>query len=228
MIKELERNGMDQSKTALLLVDLQKEEGTSEIAGMSNILDKASSLSKMCRKKGIPVIYTRHINRGDGIALANKEPVNEQGQPLYYHSKTETIEIADEVKPEQQDIIIDKYRYSGFFESNLELMLKSLDVNHLIIGGVLTDVCVLSTALDAYYRDYQINIVKDICGTTTEGAHQAAMLMMANWIYDLQVYDTKEIGYKLTGEKYHVWESTEPDQLQFSADNIREQYAKFS
>ncbi|HLS60818.1 MAG TPA: isochorismatase family cysteine hydrolase, partial [Virgibacillus sp.] len=202
--------------------------GTSEIAGMSNILDKASSLSKMCRKKGIPVIYTRHINRGDGIALANKEPVNEQGQPLYYHSKTETIEIADEVKPEQQDIIIDKYRYSGFFESNLELMLKSLDVNHLIIGGVLTDVCVLSTALDAYYRDYQINIVKDICGTTTEGAHQAAMLMMANWIYDLQVYDTKEIGYKLTGEKYHVWESTEPDQLQFSADNIREQYAKFS
>ncbi|HLS60457.1 MAG TPA: isochorismatase family protein, partial [Virgibacillus sp.] len=64
---------MDQSKTALLLVDLQKEEGTSEIAGMSNILDKASSLSKMCRKKGIPVIYTRHINRGDGIALANKE-----------------------------------------------------------------------------------------------------------------------------------------------------------
>lgn len=219
---------MDQSKTALLLVDLQKEEGTSEIAGMSNILDKASSLSKMCRKKGIPVIYTRHINRGDGIALANKEPVNEQGQPLYYHSKTETIEIADEVKPEQQDIIIDKYRYSGFFESNLELMLKSLDVNHLIIGGVLTDVCVLSTALDAYYRDYQINIVKDICGTTTEGAHQAAMLMMANWIYDLQVYDTKEIGYKLTGEKYHVWESTEPDQLQFSADNIREQYAKFS
>jgi len=219
---------MDQSKTALLLVDLQKEEGTSEIAGMSNILDKASSLAKMCRKKGIPVIYTRHINRGDGIALANKEPVNEQGQPLYYHSKTETIEIADEVKPEQQDIIIDKYRYSGFFESNLELMLKSLDVNHLIIGGVLTDVCVLSTALDAYYRDYQINIVKDICGTTTEGAHQAAMLMMANWIYDLQVYDTKEIGYKLTGEKYHVWESTEPDQLQFSADNIREQYAKFS
>lgn len=219
---------MDQSKTALLLVDLQKEEGTSEIAGMSNILDKASSLAKMCRKKGIPVIYTRHINRGDGIALANKEPVNEQGQPLYYHSKTKTIEIADEVKPEQQDIIIDKYRYSGFFESNLELMLKSLDVNHLIIGGVLTDVCVLSTALDAYYRDYQINIVKDICGTTTEGAHQAAMLMMANWIYDLQVYDTKEIGYKLTGEKYHVWESTEPDQLQFSADNIREQYAKFS
>src|SRR5690625_3959450 len=111
---------MDQIKTALLLVDLQKEEGTSEIAGMINILDKASSLSKMCRKKGIPVIYTRHINRGDGIALANKAPVNEQGQPLYYHSNTETIEIADEVKPEQQDIIIDKYQNSRLLKSNRE------------------------------------------------------------------------------------------------------------
>src|SRR5690625_7711369 len=98
---------MDQSKTALLLVDLQKEEGTSEVAGMSNILDKASSLAKMCRKKGIPVIYTRHINRADGIALANKEPVNEQGQPLDYHSNTKTIEIADEVKSEQQNNIIE-------------------------------------------------------------------------------------------------------------------------
>ena len=219
---------MDQSKTALLLIDLQKEEGTSDITGMNEILENASNLAKMCRKKGIPVIYTRHINRGDGVALANKEPVNEQGEPLYYHSKTETIEIADEVKPEQQDITIDKYRYSGFFESNLELILKGLDVKHLIIGGVLTDVCVLSTALDAYYRDYQINIVKDICGTTTEGAHQAAMLMMANWIYDLQVYDTKEIRNKLTGEKHHVWKSTEPDQLQFTVDNMHEQYAKLS
>src|SRR5690625_7910561 len=97
---------MDQSKTALLLVDLQKEEGTSEIAGMSNILDKASSLSKMCRKKGIPVIYTRHINRGDGIALANKEPVNEKGKRLYYNWKPETIEFADEVKQKQQETII--------------------------------------------------------------------------------------------------------------------------
>src|SRR5690625_7066499 len=224
---------MDQSKTALLLVDLQKEEGTSEIAGMSNILDKASSLSKMCRKKGIPVIYTGDINQDDEIALANKETVNEQGQPLYYHSKTETIEIADEVKPEQQDIIIEKYRYSGFFESNLELMLKSLGVEHLIIGGVLTDVCVLSTALDAYYRDYQIHLVKDICGTTTEGAHMASVLMMANWIYDLKIYDAAEMEKKLVDKKqvdkkHDAWESTAPDQLQFSPDNLRSIYEKIS
>lgn len=219
---------MDISKTALLLIDLQKEEGTSAIARMDQILEKTSKLAKQCRKKGIPVIYTRHINRGDGIALANKEPVNEQGEPLYYHSSTRSIEVADEVKPENQDIIIDKYRYSGFFESNLELILKSLDVKHLIIGGVLTDVCVLSTALDAYYRDYQINIVKDMCGTTTEGAHMAAMAMMGNWIYDVKIYDAKEMEKKLTGETHHVWSSSAPDELQFTPDNLRDIYGNLS
>lgn len=228
IVNELERNEMDISKIALLLIDLQKEEGTSAIAGMDQILENTSSLAKLCREKGIPVIYTRHINRGDGIALANKEPVNKQGEPLFYHSSTASIEIADEIKPEKQDIIIDKYRYSGFFESNLELILKGLDVNHLIIGGVLTDVCVLSTALDAYYRDYQINIVKDMCGTTTEGAHMAAIAMMGNWIYDLKVYDAKEIEKKLMGETHHAWESTEPDELQFTPDNLRDIYGKLS
>ena len=219
---------MDMSKTALLLIDLQKEGGTSDVVGMEAILSHAASLADKCRQQGIPVIYTRHINRGDGLGLANEEPVNEAGEPIYYHSKTSTIEIADEVAPAPQDIIIDKYRYSGFFESNLELMLKSLGVEHLIIGGVLTDVCVLSTALDAYYRDYQINLVKDMCGTTTEGAHMASVLMMANWIYDMKIYDAAEMEKKLVGKKHDAWESTAPDQLQFSPDNLRSIYEKLS
>jgi len=224
---------MDMSKTALLLIDLQKEGGTSDVVGMEAILANAASLVDKCRQLGIPVIYTRHINRGDGLGLANEEPVNEAGEPIYYHSKTSTIEIAEEVAPAPQDIIIDKYRYSGFFESNLELILKSLGVKHLIIGGVLTDVCVLSTALDAYYRDYQINLVKDMCGTTTEGAHMASVLMMANWIYDLKIYDAAEMEKKLVDKKqvdkkHDAWESTAPDQLQFSPDNLRSIYEKLS
>lgn len=64
---------MDTTKTALLLIDLQKEEGTSDIAGMDKILERTASLINTCREKGIQIIYTRHINRHDGIALANKE-----------------------------------------------------------------------------------------------------------------------------------------------------------
>lgn len=219
---------MNGKNTALLLIDLQKEGGTSDVVGMDAIIEKTAALIKQCRQKGIPIIYTRHLNRGDAVGLANREPLNENGEPLYYHTGTEAIDIMEEVKPEPGDIIIDKYRYSGFHESSLELMLKSLQVNHLIIGGVLTDVCVISTAMDAYYRDYQINLVKDMCGTTTEGAHMAAILMMANWIYDIEIYDAHQLSNKLSGEEYRVWKSEGPDELQFTPENLRGVFGKLT
>jgi biuret amidohydrolase len=215
-------------KTALLLIDLQNEGGTSNVVGMDRILRNTALLIKNCREMNIPIIYTRHINRADAIGLANKEPLNDHGEPLYYHDKTDSIDIAASIKPEPHDIIIDKYRYSGFYESSLDLMLKSLGVGHLIIGGVLTDVCVLSTVMDAYYRDYQVSLVEDMCGTTTEGAHMAAVLMMANWVYDLQIYETAELCKKNNKEEYRVWESSEPDELQFSPDNMREVFSRLS
>ncbi|OIK10176.1 isochorismatase [Bacillus sp. MUM 116] len=219
---------MDLKKTALLLIDLQKESGTSDVVGMSEIVQNAELLVRTCRERGIPIIYTRHIGRADGIGLANKEPVNKQGEPIYYHAEMENIEIIDEIKPRKNDIVVDKYRYSGFYESSLDLMLKSLGINHLIVGGVLTDCCVLATVLDAYYRDYQVNLVKDMCGTTTLGAHMSSILIMANWIYDLKVYDAKQITNQVNGKEFHVWESSGPDQLQFSPDNVREVFSKLS
>jgi len=215
-------------KTALLLVDLQKEGGTSNVAGMDQILQKTALLIKKCREMNIPIIYTRHINRGDAIGLANKEPLNTLGEPLYYHDKTDAIEVADLIKPEPHDIIIDKYRYSGFHESSLDLMLKGLGIEHLLIGGVLTDVCVISTVMDAYYRDYQVSLVEDICGTTTEGAHMAAVLMMANWIYDIQIYEAAELRKRLNKEEFRVWTSSEPDELQFTPDNMRDVFSKIT
>lgn len=214
--------------TALLLIDLQNEDGTSAVVGMDGILQNTKKVLDICRDVGILVIYTRHINRADGIALANREPVDAKGEPLYYHSESSAIEIADLIRPEDGDLIVDKYRYSGFYESNLDLLLKGLGIQHLIVGGVLTDVCVLSTVMDAYYRDYQVSLVEDLCGTTTEGAHMAAMLMMANWIYDLEVYQTDELLKKMDGESYQVWSSEEPDALQFSPDNMRAVFAKLS
>ncbi|AOH53535.1 isochorismatase [Peribacillus muralis] len=219
---------MEKKKTALLLIDLQKEGGTSSVVGMNDIIENAKHLISACRHQEIPIIYTRHISRGDGIGLANKEPVNEEGEPIYYHSAKEAIEIRDEIKPQKNDIIIDKYRYSGFHESSLDLILKSLDIKHLIIGGVLTDCCVFATILDAYHRNYQVNLAKDMCGTTTLGAHMSAILMMANWIYDLKIYDSDQIGKMLSDQKHHVWEAQSPDQLQFSPDNLIEIYAKLN
>jgi len=217
---------MDISQTALLLIDLQKEGGTTAVIGMERIVKKAEETVKACRKLGLPIVYTRHINRSDGVGLQNNEPVDHTGKPIYYRSDTDNIDIIDQIKPQEQDIVIDKYRYSAFYGSELDTMLRGLGIKNLIIGGVLTDVCVLTTIYDAYNRNYQVNLLKDVCGTTTEGAHMSAILMMANWVYDLVVYDSEELIKMLHGEEHRYWKSSGPDELQFTPGNLSKIFAK--
>lgn len=216
----------DTRNTALLLIDLQNEPGTSDVPNMETILNNATLLINACREAGIPIIYTRHINRADAIGVSDGEPLDDSGRPVYYNSHSENIKISAELPVSEKDIIVDKHRYSGFFESSLEMVLKSLDVKHLLLGGVLTDVCVLTTAFDAYARNYQVNLIKDICGSTSEGSHMSSVVTMANWIYDINVYDTNNLIKKIQKKDHYTWKSKHPDSLGYSARQLKETYEK--
>ncbi|WP_085524315.1 cysteine hydrolase family protein [Tuberibacillus sp. Marseille-P3662] len=214
-------------KTAFVLIDVQKESEFG-IHGVNAVVDNAKLLIDECRKVGIPIIYTRHMNRKDTIGLSNEEPLTKDGQPVFYNDGTAAVDIIDKIKPEQHDIVIDKYRWSSFYDTSLDLILKSMGIEHLIMGGLVTDGCLMTSVFDAYFRDYQVNLVKDICGATNEGAQMASILIMANWVYDLAVYDTSEIIKKLSGQSYRSWESPYPDQLQFTPENMRQVFDKLN
>jgi len=120
-------------KSALLLIDLQKEGGNADgsmtnIAGegMGRIVDRAGSLLSWARATHVPVIYTRHVNRADGHGLVNREPVDADGSPLYYRSGTQAVEIIDAIRPQTGDIVVDKRRQSAFFETELDFILRGL------------------------------------------------------------------------------------------------------
>lgn len=218
---------MDKTKTALVLIDVQKESEFG-IEAVDAVVSNTELLIAECRKIGIPVIYTRHINREDTIGLSNVEPLTEDGKPVFYNDGTEAVEIMDSIKPEDGDIVIDKYRWSSFYDTSLDLTLRNMGVKHLIMGGFVTDGCLMTSVFDAYFRDYQVNLVKDMCGATNEGAHMASILMMANWVYDLAIYDTSEIIKKLNGELYKSWEQPYPDQLQFTPENMRQVFEELN
>lgn len=218
---------LNTNKTALVLIDMQKESEFG-IEGMDAVVNNAKWLIAECRKIGIPIIYTRHINRKDTIGLSNEEPLTEDGKPMFYNNETDAVDIIDKIKPEKHDIVIDKFRWSSFYDTNLDLMLKSMGVKHLIMGGFVTDGCLMTTVYDAYFRDYQVNLVKDMCGATNEGAQMASILIMANWVYDIAIYDTSEMIKKLAGKPYKCWESSYPDQLQFTPENMRQVFHKFN
>ncbi|MFZ3580192.1 cysteine hydrolase family protein [Virgibacillus sp. DJP39] len=215
---------MNIQESALVLIDLQKESNFG-LQQLDNVLDNSKHLIEACRQKNIPIIYTRQINRTDGVGLSKGEPINDDGTPFYYASNRENIEIFDELKPHENDIVIDKYRWSAFFDTNLDLMLKSLGAKHLIIGGFVTDGCLMTSVFDAYFKDYDIHLVHDICTTSNEGAHMASLMIMANWVYNLSIYDTKNFIKSINEEDYNKWEATAPDTLQFTPENMREVFS---
>ena len=84
--------------------------------------------------------------------------------------------MIDELTPGPHEEIINKTRNSAFLGTcSLEKILKERGVNHLILTGVGTDVCVESTARDAYQMDYRVTTVSDATGTCTKSDHLAAL-----------------------------------------------------
>ena len=213
---------MQNNKTALVLIDLQKESDFGLI-NMDSVVTHTQKIVEVAREKQMPIIYTRHINRQDGIGLSSGEPLNEDGTPYFYDSGTENIEIWDEIAPQKEDIVIDKYRWSAFFETELDLLLKSMGVTDLIVGGVVTDGCVMTSVYDAYFRDYNVRLIEEMCTASNEGSHQAAILNMANWVYNLKIYNTDNMLKKIQGEKHHYWASDKVDSKQFTAETLKEQ-----
>jgi nicotinamidase-related amidase len=212
------------SQAALLLVDMQKESRYG-IEGLEAAVAATVPVIAACRAAGIPVVYTRHVSRADGIGLSNAEVLDESGVPIYYRFDTDAVSVIDEIAPHSQDIVIDKHRWSGFHATSLDLMLRNLGVRHLIVGGFTTDCCVMTTVYDAYAHDYQVHLVKDMCAATNEGSHKSAVLMMANWVYDIEICGSTELMKQLEGEPHGSWASTAPDQKQFTAETLDDVYA---
>jgi nicotinamidase-related amidase len=214
---------MTSNKTALVLIDLQKESNFG-LDGLESVIKNAEQLIKACRSLNIPIIYTRQINRFDRVGLSKGEPLNQDGTPFFYTSTKESIEIFDEIKPHPEDIVIDKYRWSAFHETNLDLILKGLDVEELMIGGLVTDGCLMTSVFDAYFRDYEVQLIHDLCATSNEGAHMAAMMIMTNWVYNINVFDTENMIKKLNGESFTSLKPSKPDSYQFTPENMRETF----
>lgn len=89
-------------------------------------------------------------------------------------------EIVEDLSPPEGSIIINKRRYSGFFATDLDITLRELGVDTLMITGVCTNICVLYTAVDARSLGYSVVVVRDGVASFDERAHQWALQEMEN------------------------------------------------
>ncbi len=173
-LSEVRKGGV---RTALLVVDMQNDfirfkNSPVYVPPAKKIIPRIIKLLTTCRKRKIPIVYalTSHKRDRSDWALLDKKY-----HRAYCIENTPGIEIIPELNPQKGEYIIRKRRYSAFYKTGLDRLLKRLKVKRLIVCGVTTSCCVSSTVRDAYFRDYEVVVVSDAVSATHRDLHRAAL-----------------------------------------------------
>jgi nicotinamidase-related amidase len=182
------------NKTALLIVDMVKDftdpEGLVYYPQNREVLPKIRKVLDKCREHGCLIVFLQHCNRKDkpDRRIASMRPNCLEG--------TSGIEI-DPMLPvdEKKDYVIRKRRYSGFFGTDLDLVLRENHIENLIIVGTKTNCCIRATVTDAFYLDYNGIVVSDCVATNSETVQQVHLEDVKKYLG--QVMDSEELFGKL-------------------------------
>ena len=170
-ISNLDKVKKDQC--AVIVIDMQHDfispGAPIECPGGREIVPQLKSFLDWCRTHHVPVIYTQEMHRPEKVDFGLEL---ERSEPEHCLEGTRGVEIIEDLTPHPQDFVIPKRRYSGFYLTDLEILLKGLDKKVLIIAGAATNVCVYATTLDAQQRDYHAIVLSDcVAGTDVELHH---------------------------------------------------------
>ncbi len=141
------------------------------------IIPQVKVLIKEAREKNIPVIY---------VCDSHKKKDEEFNKwPEHAVEGTRGAEIIDELKPTEKDHVVKKTRYSCFYNTKLEKLLKKHGVGELILAGILTNICVQHTAADAFYRNHRTTVCRECTEALDEEAREKSLEFMK------EMYNTK-------------------------------------
>lgn len=159
---------------ALIIVDMQHDfisEGAPiECPGGRDIIPNIKKVKEWAKKNNIPVFYTKESHRPQKVDFGLEL---ERSEPEHCLEGTPGIEILDELEPDDDDYVIVKRRYSGFYLTDLEILLRGLKKRSLIITGAATNVCVYATTLDTQQRDMNAIVLSDCVAGTSVELHEA-------------------------------------------------------
>jgi len=166
-------------KPALLIIDMQndgiKPESRLYTPGALEIIPAINQLCKVARSHNQPVIWICQEHRHQLTDFGREADIS----PVHCVENTRGSALIDGLVQEPQDYKVIKRRYSGFYNTDLEILLRCLQVDTVIVTGIITDGCVLMTAMDAHARDFYLRVVRDATATTDNESHEAALRIMA-------------------------------------------------
>lgn len=178
---------MNKNKIAILVVDMLNDFVTGALKcdrGLA-IVPNTKELLNAARKNNIPVIFCNdaHIKGIDHeLKLWGDHAI----------AGTKGAEVIPELDLQSTDYIVPKRRYSGFFHTDLDLLLKELGVDTVIMTGLHTHMCVRHTSADAYQLGYDVVVASDATDSFTEEDYNYGIKYLKD-VYGAKIYTVKEL-----------------------------------
>jgi len=212
---------IDPARTAVIVVDMENDfaakggmfdRAGADISGAQKVIAPTAKVLAASRQAGLKIIYLKMGYRADLSDLGAPDSVNRTrhlkfgvGQKIRAPDGRESrvliretwdTDIVPELKPQANEIVVYKTRFSGFYETDLDATLKKLGIKYLIVTGVTTSICVESTVRDAMFRDYLCVLLRD-CMSEPVGQdlprtnHEASLLnaeVLFGWVSDSEQF----------------------------------------
>ena len=170
------------TRSAYIIIDMENgfvsPQSAHCIAGAAATIPACVKTVALAREKGIPVFFVKRLYRTDGsdVELTRYETWNQGGKACAPASAGPLSAQAPEgLKPQSGDYTIIKPRFSAFFGTELDLLLRRLDVRTVILAGATTPNCIRATCYDALSLDYNVVLLDDCCSSQTEEIQIANM-----------------------------------------------------
>lgn len=199
---------IDISKMAVLVVDMQNDFGAKggmfdlagiDIAPIQKAVQPTARTIASARKAGVRVIYLKMGFRPDLSDIGASDSPNRTKHLLFHVGErvrapdgkegrilirdTWNTDILNELRPEASDTVIYKTRFSGFYQTDLDDVLKRMGIRYLVVTGCTTSVCVESTIRDSMFRDYSCVLLADCTAEPighglARSNHEASLLLI--------------------------------------------------
>src|SRR2546423_204292 len=193
---DLHGNVPDESPVALILIDVINDmDFESGEALFRNALPAARNLARLKQRAGAAGFSTIYVN--DNFGKWRSDFRQQLDHVLDEGVRGEPI--AKLLRPAREDYFVLKAKHSGFYNTQLDLLIDYLHVKTVILAGFATDMCVLFTASDAYLRDLQIIVPPDCSASASKEHHEQALNHMRRVLH-VQTPPSAEIDFNELAE----------------------------
>lgn len=175
---------VDLKRSALLIIDMEygffDKSSPLYVENSHEIVPNIKKILNLFRKKKLPVIFIKREHRKSGVDIDKTRIKIFKENRGIISENDRSSEIIKELQPKNNEIIIIKKRWSAFFGTELDLILRRLNIKNLIITGVQTPNCIRATVFDALSYDYDVVVISDGTASNTTKIQKNNLFDMEN------------------------------------------------